>query len=88
MKSVKIAELKAKLSKYIQATKEGESIVVYDRNLPVAKIIPFEKVGELNIISAKTSWAKAWAQARALKKSTDRNLHLAEALLEMREEER
>jgi len=41
MRSVNIAELKNKLSSYITYAKAGETIVIRDRNLPVAKLIPF-----------------------------------------------
>lgn len=41
MVSVNIAELKNRLSKYLTFVKGGEEIVIRDRNLPVAKLVPF-----------------------------------------------
>ena len=41
MRSVNIAELKNRLSTYITFARGGEEIVIRDRNLPVAKLIPF-----------------------------------------------
>lgn len=41
MKSVQIGELKNKLSGYLREVRQGEEILVRDRNLPVAKIIPY-----------------------------------------------
>jgi len=41
MRSVNIAELKNQLSKYLSFAREGEEIVIRDRNLPVAKLVPF-----------------------------------------------
>jgi prevent-host-death family protein len=41
MRTVNIAELKNKLSSYIGYAKAGETIVVRDRNRPVAKLVPF-----------------------------------------------
>lgn len=41
MRSVNVAELKNQLSKYLKFAKEGEEIVIRDRNLPVAKLVPF-----------------------------------------------
>lgn len=41
MKSVNVAELKNQLSKYLTFAKGGEEIVIRDRNLPVAKLVPF-----------------------------------------------
>jgi prevent-host-death family protein len=41
MRSVNVAELKNRLSTYLAYAKSGEVIVIRDRNLPVAKLIPF-----------------------------------------------
>lgn len=41
MKSVQIGELKNKLSGYLREVRKGEEIIVRDRDLPVAKIIPY-----------------------------------------------
>ena len=40
-RSVNVAELKNQLSKYLRFAKGGEEIVIRDRNLPVAKLVPF-----------------------------------------------
>ncbi|MGA2879594.1 MAG: type II toxin-antitoxin system prevent-host-death family antitoxin [Bryobacteraceae bacterium] len=40
METVNIAELKNSLSAYLQKVRAGEEIVIRDRNLPVAKIVP------------------------------------------------
>ena len=41
MRSVNIAELKNRLSRYLTFAKGGEEIIIRDRNLPVAKLVPF-----------------------------------------------
>jgi prevent-host-death family protein len=41
MRSVNIAELKNRLSAYITYAKAGETIVIRDRNTPVAQLVPF-----------------------------------------------
>jgi len=41
MRSVNVAELKNQLSKFLTFAKGGEEIVIRDRNLPVAKLVPF-----------------------------------------------
>lgn len=41
MRSVNVAELKNKLSKYLTFARSGEEVVIRDRNLPVAKLVPF-----------------------------------------------
>ena len=40
MKTVRIAELKARLSEYLRVVRRGETIAVLDRDTPVAHIIP------------------------------------------------
>ena len=41
MRSVNVATLKNQLSKYLTFAKSGEEIVIRERNLPVAKLVPF-----------------------------------------------
>lgn len=41
MTSVGIAQLKAHLSRYVRSIRRGETVVVLDRNEPVARIVPF-----------------------------------------------
>ena len=43
MKSVNIAELKNRLSVYLNEVKAGEEILVLDRNQPVARIVPLAR---------------------------------------------
>ena len=43
MKSVNIAELKNRLSGYLNDVKAGEEILVRDRNQPVARIVPLSR---------------------------------------------
>lgn len=40
MRTVNIAELKNQLSKYITYAKAGETIIIRDRNTPVAQLLP------------------------------------------------
>lgn len=40
MRTVNIADLKAKLSAHIQLVRDGEEVLVCDRNKPVARIVP------------------------------------------------
>jgi prevent-host-death family protein len=41
MKSVNVAELKNRLSAYLSFARNGEEIIIRDRNLPIAKLVPF-----------------------------------------------
>jgi prevent-host-death family protein len=45
MRSVNVARLKDRLSEYLSVAKSGEEIIIRDRNLPVAKLVPFETQG-------------------------------------------
>ena len=40
MRTVNISDLKARLSAHIQLVKDGEEVLVCDRNKPVARIVP------------------------------------------------
>jgi len=40
MKTVKISELKAQLSAHINLVRDGEEVLIFDRNKPVARIVP------------------------------------------------
>jgi prevent-host-death family protein len=40
MKSVKIAELKDRLSEHLRAVEQGGEVIVTDRNRPIARIVP------------------------------------------------
>jgi len=46
MRSVNVAKLKNQLSKYITFARAGEEVVIRDRNLPVAKLVPFLPQGD------------------------------------------
>jgi len=42
MSNVRIADLKANLSRHLRAVRAGETITVLDRDTPVARIVPIE----------------------------------------------
>ena len=69
MKSVKIAELKDKLSEHLRAVEAGEEVIVTDRNRPIARIISVQPAEpalsiEEPTASFKTLRAKKWPPAR------------------------
>ena len=45
-KSVKVAELKARLSAYLRAARRGHAVTVCERDTPVARLIPYLPSGE------------------------------------------
>jgi prevent-host-death family protein len=44
LKTVKIAELKDRLSEHLRAVERGAEVVVTDRNRPIARIVPLPAV--------------------------------------------
>ena len=47
MKTVGIAELKARLSEYLRGVRRGQEITVLDRETPIARIVPYADDGAL-----------------------------------------
>jgi len=45
-KTVRVAELKARLSEYLRVVRQGRSITVCDRETPVARLVPVDRVSE------------------------------------------
>ena len=62
MKTVKVAELKAQLSKYLRMAARGARIVVKDRDEPIAMLVPLE--------SDAVSWRERQARAGRLRLGT------------------
>lgn len=42
MNTVRIAELKSRLSEYLRRVRRGHSLTVMDRETPIARILPYE----------------------------------------------
>src|SRR5947207_2726535 len=45
-KTVKVAELKARLSAYLRAARLGHPVTVCDRDTPIAELVPYRPEGE------------------------------------------
>ena len=45
MKTVRVAELKARLSEYLRLVRKGHPVIVMDRETPIARIVPIEPKG-------------------------------------------
>jgi prevent-host-death family protein len=43
MTRAKVSELKARLSAYLAEVRGGGRVVVYDRNTPIAELVPFQQ---------------------------------------------
>ena len=46
MKPVRISDLKARLGEYLRSVRRGHSVVVLDRDTPIARIVPYERPKE------------------------------------------
>jgi antitoxin (DNA-binding transcriptional repressor) of toxin-antitoxin stability system len=76
MRSVKIGILKNQLSTYLRYVRNGEEIVVHDRDKPVARIIPFRlpdvseeesylaSIGVLKLPEEEMDWDAFWKLPR------------------------
>ena len=49
MKNVRIADLKARLSEHLRAVRHGETIAVFDRETPIAHLVPVRARAALRI---------------------------------------
>jgi prevent-host-death family protein len=80
MRTANIGTLKNQLSAYLKFVRNGEEVIVYDRNVPVARILPFEPAAgydaeEAALIAAgimtppldpnPMDWEAFWALPRA-----------------------
>lgn len=41
--TVKVAELKARLSEYLRRVRRGDTVTVCDRDTPIARLVPIEE---------------------------------------------
>lgn len=58
MKSVKIAELKDRLSEHLRAVERGSEVVVTDRNRPIARLMPIAAPhAPLEVVPPKVSFS-------------------------------
>jgi prevent-host-death family protein len=55
MSNAKISELKAKLSAYLADVRRGKTVTVYDRNTPIARLVPINGDNDDLVILDETS---------------------------------
>ena len=71
MKAAKIGQLKARLNSYLSEVRNGGTVTVYDRNVPIARIVPiWDEPDDLVVIesSAPPSDLKKFKGVRPRKK--------------------
>jgi prevent-host-death family protein len=49
MRKVGIADLKARLSEHLRQVRRGRTLTVFDRDRPVARIVPYDSEGLLQV---------------------------------------
>ncbi len=53
MKETNVSGLKARLSEYLAAVRNGETVLVHDRRTPIARLVPAtENAEDLNVVEA------------------------------------
>ena len=49
MSSVRIADLKARLSEHLRTVRRGRTLTVLDRDTPIARIVPYDESEPLRV---------------------------------------
>lgn len=83
-RTVKVATLKARLSEYLRAVRSGRTVVVCDRDTPVARLVPYTPEGSVLMVREPTRALHAVALPKPLGKRVDS----LSALLEERQSSR
>ena len=87
MKSVKIAELKAKLSEHLRAVRRGHSVIVVDRETPIARLVPYSPDAE-GLTIRKPLRRRRSIQSVPLPKPLKLDIDIVDLLLDERQGER
>lgn len=56
-RTVRVAELKARLSAYLRAARRGQTVTICDRDTPVARLVPVDAETALVVRSRSTAFA-------------------------------
>lgn len=99
MKTANVAELKNRLSAYLQFVRDGEEILVKDRNQPIARISPYKPTelsdeerqlvasGALKMPEQETAnWDEFWDEFFALPGASVTQNAIIQAVVDEREE--
>lgn len=66
---LRVAELKAHLSAYLKKVREGQTLIVHDRDTPIARIEPITALEGLIVRKATKRWEDIKWPARPKKKT-------------------
>ncbi len=61
---VSIRELKSRLSHYLRLARQGESVVITDRGVPVSRLVPIEPDLEARIAALRSAGLLQWSGRR------------------------
>ncbi len=61
---VSIRELKSRLSHYLRLVRQGESVVITDRGVPVSRLVPIEPELEGRIVALRSAGILQWSGRR------------------------
>jgi prevent-host-death family protein len=86
MISVRIAELKARLSEFLRTVRKGHSITILDRDTPIARIVPYEP--EANGLVSRKPTSRVPFGKIPLPKPYRGNIDIVQLLLEERQVDR
>jgi prevent-host-death family protein len=67
MKQVRIAELKAHLSRYLAQVRRGDAVVVCDRNTPIARLVPYIEADDALVVHEPTASPAALKRVAGVK---------------------
>ena len=83
-RTVKVAELKAKLSEFLRAARSGHPVTVCDRETPIARLVPYSPQAEPLVVRRATRGI----HSVALPKPIGRRIDSLAALLDERQSSR
>jgi prevent-host-death family protein len=65
MKQTNVSGLKARLSEYLAAVRDGETVIVHDRRTPIARLVPFDAGADDLGVSEPVQPVSALAKVKA-----------------------
>jgi prevent-host-death family protein len=57
---VGIREIKSRFSRYLARVKQGETLIITERNTPVAKLVPIQEQAPPEILGLVTAGLASW----------------------------
>ena len=87
MKAVKIASLKAHLSRHLREVRAGQIVTVYDRATPIARLIPVEGSDDL-VVTRPAANAPSIGRIRISRPSRPLRIDVVDLLVKDRKRSR